>query len=86
MDFNKFKKKMYKLKDMTSLGVSSIVIPPLFPKFTETIEVIQIISITIIPSTIISAYISKFLSLTKNRIVIYGAGNRISKLIYHYYF
>jgi len=64
-----------------SIVLSPIVIPPLFPEFTETVEVIQIMSVSIISSTIISAYVSKFLGLTKSKIVICGTGVGLASLI-----
>lgn len=59
---------------ITSITVSPILVPILFPNFTEAIEVIQIMSISIISSTIISTYVSKYLGLTKSKIVIIGSG------------
>lgn len=57
-----------------SITLSPILVPILFPNFTEAIEVIQIMSISIISSTIISTYVSKYLGLTKSKIVIIGSG------------
>ena len=59
---------------IASITVSPILVPILFPNFTEAIEVIQIMSISIISSTIISTYVSKYLGLTKSKIVIIGSG------------
>lgn len=58
------------------LGVvlAPIVLPILFPKFTEAVEVIQIVSISIVPSTINLIYISKFLSKELSKIVLIGSG------------
>ena len=64
-----------------SILLSPIVIPQLFPEFTEAIEIIQIMSVSIIFSTIISAYVSKFLGLTKSKIVIIGTGVGLASLI-----
>ncbi len=64
-----------------SITLSPIVIPPLFPKFVETVEVIQIMSVSIIFSTIVSTYVSKFLGLTKSKIVIYGTAVGLTSLI-----
>jgi len=50
------------------------VLPILFPKFKEAIQVIQIISLTIVPSTINLMYISKFLGTEKSRVVLIGSG------------
>ena len=57
-----------------SIILSPIVIPFLFPGFTEAIMLIQIMSISIIPSAIASTYISKYLGLENSKIVIIGSG------------
>lgn len=57
-----------------SIILAPIVLPVLFPKFIESIEIIQIMSISIIPATIITTYISKFLGAAKSKIVIIGSG------------
>ena len=58
------------------LGIilAPIVLPILFPEFTESVEVVQIISISIIPSTINLIYISKFLGKELSKIVLIGSG------------
>jgi O-antigen/teichoic acid export membrane protein len=57
------------------LGVtlSPIILPILFPKFVEAVEVIQIVSLSIIPATINLTYISKFLGKEKSKIVLFGS-------------
>jgi O-antigen/teichoic acid export membrane protein len=73
-----------KLKKLT-IGVSivlailgivlaPIILPILFPEFTEAVEVIQIISISVIPSTINLMYISKFLGKELSKVVLIGSG------------
>ena len=57
-----------------SIILAPIVLPILFPKFTEAIEIIQIMSISVIPATITTTYISKFLGMDKSKIVIIGSG------------
>ena len=54
--------------------LSPILVPILFPKFLEAIVVIQIMSIGIIPSAIVSTYISKYLGAANSKIVIIGSG------------
>lgn len=54
--------------------LSPSIIPTLFPKFTEAISVIQIITISIIPITITTIYISKFLGNERIRSVLIGSG------------
>ena len=54
--------------------LAPVVLPIIFPKFIEAIEIIQIMSVSIIPTTVITTYISKFMGMTKNRIIIIGSG------------
>lgn len=54
--------------------LAPIFLPILFPKFIEAIEVIQIVSISVIPSTINLMYISKFLGNELSKIVLIGSG------------
>lgn len=74
-------KKLKRLTIIVSVGLAiigvilaPIVLPVLFPKFTEAVEVIQIISISLIPSTINMIYISKFLGNEISKIVLMGSG------------
>jgi O-antigen/teichoic acid export membrane protein len=57
-----------------SIVLSPFVVPIIFPKFTEAIQVIQIVSLSIIPITITNMYIPKFLGNEKIRIVLIGSG------------
>lgn len=50
------------------------VIPYLFPKFTNAIEVIQILSLAIIPATINLIFISEFLGAEKSRAIMTSSG------------
>ena len=69
-----------KLKEITILSsiviavlgmvISPILISNLFSKYTEAIVVIQIISPSIIPGTVILMYMSKFLGREKNKIIL----------------
>ena len=52
----------------------------MFPEFIEAIQLVQIISLQVIPSSIILAYNSKFLGEEKSKYVLSGQG--ISVLIY----
>jgi O-antigen/teichoic acid export membrane protein len=58
------------------LGVllGPIVMPLLFPKFISAGEVIQIMSLAVIPITINYMYISKFLGSENNRIILISSG------------
>jgi O-antigen/teichoic acid export membrane protein len=54
--------------------LAPIILPILFPKFIESIEVVQIVSISVIPSTINLIYVSKFLGNELSKIVLIGSG------------
>ena len=54
--------------------LSPIIIPELFPKFKEAVEIIQIMSLAAIPLTVNFMYISKFLSMEKSNIIFIGSG------------
>ena len=52
---------------------SPILIPFFFPQFNEAVEVIQIMSLALIPRTVSMMIMSKFLGIEKSRFVILGA-------------
>jgi len=56
-----------------SIIISPILVPIIFPKYTEVVEVIQIISLSLIPSTISLMYMSKFLGHEKNWVILIGS-------------
>ena len=56
------------------ITLSPFVLPALFPKFIDAIEVVQIVSLSVIPSTINLIYISKFLGKGLSKIVLIGSG------------
>ncbi len=56
------------------ITLSPFVLPALFPKFNHVIEVVQIISLSVIPTTINLIYISKFLGKGLSKIVLMGSG------------
>ena len=80
-----------KLKGITilfSIGIavmgivlSPIIIPHLFPKYIEVIEVVQIFSISVIPFTISLILMSEFLGNEKIRIVLFGSGIFIGVIV-----
>jgi len=73
----KLKKAVIVFSTITAgLGIvlAPILIPIFFVEFNESINLIQIISIAIIPSTITMTYTSKFLGMGKSRIVLGGSG------------
>ncbi len=57
------------------LGVTltPFILPILFPKFPEAIQLVQITSLTVIPIAISQTYISKFLAAEKSKIVLTGS-------------
>ncbi len=77
-DSNKKLKKITILVSiiLATLGIilAPIILPILFPKFIVAIEVIQIVSISVIPGTINLMYISKFLGNEKTKIILIGSG------------
>ncbi len=56
------------------ISLSPVVLPVLFPQFKEAIEVIQIISLAIIPFSINLVYTSKFLGNGKSKVILVGSG------------
>jgi len=71
--------KIKKLSILSSIGsaglvffLSPILIPLFFPEFVETVQVVQILSIAIIPYAINMSYTSKFLGIEKSRLVLTG--------------
>lgn len=57
-----------------SIILVPIILPILFVEFYESIILIQILSIAIIPKTISMMYMSKYLGLEKSKIVVTGSG------------
>ncbi|MGY5151486.1 MAG: lipopolysaccharide biosynthesis protein [Candidatus Nitrosopumilus sp. bin_6a] len=74
---NKKLKKVVIVFSVISAGLgivlAPILIPIFFEEFNESINLIQIISVAIIPSTIIMTYTSKFLGMAKSKIVLSGS-------------
>ena len=68
---------------ITVLGVllSPIIIPAMFPKYNEAIQIIQILSFSIVPATISLLYDSQFLGSEKTNFVLMGAGIHLTVLI-----
>lgn len=57
-----------------SIILVPIVIPVIFPKFTAAIAVIQIMSISLVPSAVAGTYVTKYLGSTNSKIVLIGSG------------
>jgi len=52
--------------------LSPIIIPQIFPEFTEAVQIIQIISFVVIPYSFNLSYTSKFLGGERSRIILVG--------------
>ena len=81
-------KKLKGITVLLSIGIavmgiilSPIIIPHLFPKYIEVIEVVQIFSISVIPFTISLILMSEFLGNEKIRIVLFGSGIFIGVIV-----
>jgi O-antigen/teichoic acid export membrane protein len=61
---------------IAGLGIvlSPIVIPMAFPKFTESIQIIQIMSVSVVATTINLTYTSRFLGQEKIKIILVSSG------------
>ena len=55
------------------ITILPLIIPEFFPKYTETVDAIQIMSIVIGPSTIALILESQFLGSEKSKVVLIGA-------------
>lgn len=58
-----------------------LILPSIFPKYTDAIEPIKIMSFSIIPMSISKIYTSKFLSLEKSKVVFIGSVTSTAILI-----
>jgi O-antigen/teichoic acid export membrane protein len=74
-------KKIKKITIIASIGftfISIILVPIVFPiffeEFQETVQIIQILSLSIIPKTVSMMYMSKFLSSEKSKVVAISSG------------
>jgi len=72
-------KKLKKFTVVVSIGITlfgilvvPMVIPQIFPKYTESAEAVQIMSLTVFTSTIGMLYTSKFLAIEKSKFVLFG--------------
>lgn len=81
-------KKIKKITIMISAGItvlgvllSPIIIPALFPKYNEAIQIIQILSFAMVPATVSLLYDSQFLGSEKTNIVLFGAGIHLVVLV-----
>ena len=81
-------KKLKQLTVISSIGIAIMgivlaptIIPLFLPKYTEAITIIQIMSISVIPSTINLMYTSKLLGNEKIRFILIGSGIYLGVLI-----
>jgi len=81
-------KKLKQLTVISSIGIAilgivlgPIVIPLFLPQYTEAIAIIQIMSISVIPSTINLMYTSKLLGNEKTKYLLIGSGMYLIILI-----
>ena len=58
-----------------------IIIPEIFPEFKESVEVVQIMSLALIPSSLSVLYSSELLGTERSRIVLFGAIIGISVIV-----
>ena len=58
---------------LLGMFVSPFVLPTLFPKFTETTRVLQIVSLAVVPNTVNLIFLSRFLAQERMKIVLFGS-------------
>lgn len=75
------RKKLKQVTVLVSIGsailgvtIAPIIMPMIFPKFENAGEIIQIMSLAIIPRAVSMMFMSKFLGLEKGKIVVIGTG------------
>jgi O-antigen/teichoic acid export membrane protein len=68
---------------MTFVGffIVPIILPTIFPKYLDAIDAIRIMSLGLIPMSIVKIYTSKFLALEKSRFILIGLVISLSVLI-----
>ena len=58
-----------------------IILPNVFPKYIESIDAIKIMSLSLLPMSMVKIYTSKFLALEKSRFILIGMIISLSVLI-----
>ncbi len=73
-------KKLKKIAILSSVGIAvfgftigPVLISSIFPKFDSAQEILQIVSWTLVPTTIVTVYHSKFYGLEKTRLILYSS-------------
>ena len=81
-------KQIQKILIITSIGLTLIgffivpnILPTIFPEYTDSVDAIRIMSLAIIPLSIVKIYTSKFLALEKSKFIIIGMIISLSVLI-----
>ena len=63
------------------IGLSPVLMPVFFPNYSDAIEIIQIMSLILVPSAFTLMYTSKFLGNGKSKFVIIASGIQLSILV-----
>lgn len=58
-----------------------VLLPTIFPEYSESIDAIRIMSLSLLPMSIVKIYMSKFLALEKSRFILIGLVISLSVLI-----
>lgn len=68
---------------MTFIGffIVPLIFPTIFPKYSNSIDAIRIMSLALLPMSIVKIYMSKFLALERSRFVLIGLVISLSVLI-----
>ena len=81
-------RQIQKILIITSIGLTLIgffivpnILPTIFPEYTDSVDAIRIMSLAIIPLSIVKIYTSKFLALEKSKFIIIGMIISLSVLI-----
>ena len=80
--------KIRKILILSNIGLTFIgffivplILPTIFPKYVDVIEIIKIMSLSLVPMSIAKIYTSKFLALEKSRFILIGLGISLSIMI-----
>ena len=82
---NKFLKKITILSSVfvsiISIILAPIIIPVLFPEYKDTVEIVQIMSVILVPSAIYLMYSSQFLGQELSRFVVISRGIQLAVFV-----
>ncbi len=68
----KFAISIISIITVLSITTAPIVLPEIFPEFDESIQVVQIMSLAFIPSSLSIVYSSQLLGTERSKIVLFG--------------